>query len=386
MCNTSEMVEKSKKEKQDKRQKIDGLFYLLKQRNDAIDSIKKRKEKGSPEMIEWQKTKSKLEEKKKSLTEQYIRQYGSIRKYWEKETAMQYKHAVRNILRKTAENRAERIDKRFKKNVQIYVIFLEFKAARDKDCVINLESKISRWNERLEELVKEICKHTKDKFLGSTKSKQENASAQMAKLVSDVEKIEESIKSSKKELLELKLKASISDEKARLLREEMGYTVESFISYLERLKKRMEKQFKCEDLDESISNHLEGFEKTVQFIGIIEGLSKDVESNLQEICDAVTASSRTGIQVSFDMVTKRVYLTLNGKTYHDLTLEQYITYLKDETRPRDINDLEDSLKRLTESIESLRAFVPDFKNLTKKIAHFQKNLAEKKRMFECLRK
>jgi predicted RNase H-like nuclease (RuvC/YqgF family) len=133
-------------------------------------------------------------------------------------------------------------------------------------------------------------------------------------------------------------------------------------------------------------NHLKDFKNTVQCIWIIERFSEDVESNLQEICDAVKASSRSGIHVTFDMCTQRVNLVLNEKTYHDLSLIEYLTYLKDETRPRDIKDLEDSLKRLTESIESLRDFVPDFKNLTNKIAHFQKNLAEKKRMLECLRK
>jgi hypothetical protein len=86
------------------------------------------------------------------------------------------------------------------------------------------------------------------------------------------------------------------------------------------------------------------------------------------------------------MVTKLIILVIKEKTCHDLTLIEYLTYLKDETIPRDINNIEDSLKRLTESIESLRDFIPDFKNLTNKIAHFQKNLAEKKRMLECLRK
>jgi chromosome segregation ATPase len=386
MSNTSGRVEKSKKEKQAIRQKIKNLFYLLKQRNNAINYIKTRKEKGSPEMIEWEKIKAELEEEKKSLTELYIKKYG-LRIDWNEEIAKQYKHAVRNILRKTSSTpRAEHIDKRFKDNVERHVKSLELQAARDKDSLRELESDISRLKERLKDLVAEICEYAKDKLVGSPKWKQENASDKIANLESEVIKIQKSIEISEKELLELKPKASRSHEKAKLLREEMGNTVESFISYLERLNERMEKQFKCEDLDESISNRLKDFEKTVQFIRIIEGLSEDVESNLQQICDAVTASSRFGIHVSFDMCTRRINLILNGKTYHDLTLIGYLTYLKDETRPMDINDLEDSLKQLTVSIESLSALVPDFKNLTNKIAHFQKNLAEKKRMFNCLRK
>jgi hypothetical protein len=374
MCNTLQ-----------KRQKIRNLFYLLKQRKDAIRAIKKMEEQGSQEMIRSEKIKSKLEEKKIFLLEQHVKHHGP-RIDWDKETANRYKHYVRNILRKTSSNRSARIDKRFTENVGRYVKSLELQAARDKDSVSNLESNISRLNETLKGLVAKICEYTKDKFLGSTKCKQEKASTQIDKLEAEVKKIRESIEKSEQELLTLKPKASISHEKAKLLRQEMGYTVESFISYLELLRKRMDIQFECEDLDASISNHLKDFEKTVQIIGIIEGLSEDVDSNLQEICDAVTASSRSGIQVSFDMVTKLIILVIKEKTCHDLTLIEYLTYLKDETIPRDINNIEDSLKRLTESIESLRDFIPDFKNLTNKIAHFQKNLAEKKRMLECLRK
>jgi len=375
MCDTTRKDKDLKK----KHKEIRNLFYLLDERNNAIDAIEQMQESGSQFMIKWQKEKERLKKiyEKKNANGVFCTP---------DEYARWYKHAVRNIQRKAAGNRVEHIDKRFMNNVGRYVKSLELQAARDKDRVRNLESTISCLNERLNGLVAEICKYTKDKLVGSPKWKQENESIQIANLESEVKQIQASIEKSEKELLELKPKASISHEKARLLREEMGNTVESFISYLERLKKRMEKQNECEKLDESLSNHLKDFEKTHQCIGIIEKFSKEVDSNLQEICDAVKASSRSGLCALFDMCTKRINLFLNEKTHHDLTLIEYLTYLKDETRPMDINYLEDNLKQLTESIESLSALVPDFKNLTNKIAHFQKNLAEKKTMFNCLRK
>jgi hypothetical protein len=372
MCDTTQEDEELKKKNQDKKQKIHNLFYLLDERNNAIDVIKKMQESES-QLIEWQKERERLKSK-------YAKKNAKGVFYIPDEYAQEYRHAMRGILRKTAGNRAERIDMRFKKNVGRYVISLELKAVRDKDSVKNLESKISCWNKRLESLVQEICTYTRDTFLGSTEWKRENASTQIAKRESEVKQIQASIEKSEKELLTLKPKASISHEKAILLRKEMGYTVESFISYLERLKKRMEKQNECEKLEESLSNHLKDFEKTHQCIGIIEKFSKEVDSNLQEICDAVKDSSRSGLCALFDMCTKRINLFLNEKTHHDLTLIEYFTYLKDKTRPMDINNLEDSIKKLTESIESLSALVPDVKNLRSKLVHFQKLLAEKKRM------
>jgi hypothetical protein len=373
-----ELEEKRKQKEEQKRKQIDSqMLYLLDERKRVIEEIKEKQKNESSEMNKFQKEKNDLK-----------RIYGSIDGEGilyipaKSDSARDYKHAVRNILRKNSDNRAARVDKRFMNNIGRYVNLLELKAARDKDSLNNLESNISYWNKKLESLANEICKFTKDEILGSTESIRKYASTQIAIKRSEVKKIQASIKKSEQELLTLKQTANVSLEKAKSLRAKMGNTLESFISYLERLKK----QKAHEKLEDQMSDNLITFEKTRKSIEELEKLTKNVDSKLEEICDVVQNSSRSGLDASFDISRKRVNMVLKYTSFHTITLIEYLHYLKTQMRPNDVKKLEKSITeiclKITERIDSLSALDPDVESLRCKIEKYNKLLEEKKRMFK----
>jgi len=207
------------------------LLYLLDQRNKAIDAIKKMQEKGSPEMIEWQ-------EDKEEIKNRFSKVDANGRVYIPEKNKEKYKHAVRGILRKTAGNRAQRIDTRFMRNIERYLKSFEKDASRQEETVESLGLRVSGLKESLERLVDDICKFTKNEILGSTKSIREDASKRIATLRLSVEEKQKSIEDSEQNLLKSKPEASIAREKAKFFRQKMGCTLKSFISYLESLKKK----------------------------------------------------------------------------------------------------------------------------------------------------
>jgi hypothetical protein len=348
------------------------LLDLLDQRNKAIAEIEIVQKPGSPQMIKWQKDREKIK-KRYSVTNPN----GVV--YIPAEHERAYRHAIRRISRKTAGNRAERVDTRFTKNIERYLKSFENEASRQEKTVESLVFYISDLKQSLERLVDDICKFTKNEILGSTKSISEDASKRIATLRLSVEEKQKSIEDLEQDLLKSKPKASIAREKAKFFREKMGCTLKSFISYLENLKKK-----EHEKLEEFMrNNELNDFEKTQTCILKLEKFTKEVDSNLEEICNAVQDSSRSGLHASFSISTKRVNLFLNKKTNHDMTLMDYLHYLKDSTRKRDVEELQKSItqicSKITERIECLSALDPDVEFLRGRIKHYNELLEEKKR-------
>jgi hypothetical protein len=133
--------------------------------------------------------------------------------------------------------RVSRINVRFKANVERPVKLLELHAKSDEDRIGVLNFCIKNLDKTLEELVSEICNLTRNELLASTEREKKKALDQIAILRLRVEEKKKMLNDSNQELLILTPKARISREKANSLRKEMGCTVESFISYLERLQR-----------------------------------------------------------------------------------------------------------------------------------------------------
>lgn len=131
-----------------------------------------------------------------------------------------------------AQKRAIRIDKTFKDNVEKHIIPFECDAKRAEDRLDVKKFCIENFKKTLVELVNEI-----DALLASNESKKEKESNHISLLQRSVEEKKKSLKDSEQELFKLTSEARISREKANSLRKEMGYTVQSFISYLERQRK-----------------------------------------------------------------------------------------------------------------------------------------------------
>jgi esterase/lipase len=177
----------------------------------------------------------------------------------------------------------------------------------------------------------------------------------------------------------LKPNAHRAREKAESLRKEMGYTLESFISYLERLRMQIDQENKERFLDDELKN----FEKTHKCILKLAELTKNVDSNLEEIRNTVEEGSRSGLDASFDISRKRVNMILNYKSFHNITLIEYLHYLKYTTIPNDVEKLEKSITeiclKITERIESNSVFASEVESLRCKIKYYNELLEEKKR-------
>lgn len=146
------------------------------------------------------------------------------------------------IKKDNSTERVARINDTFKANFERPVKLLELHANSDEDRIGVLNFCIKNYNKTLEELVIEICNLTRIELLASTEREKKKALDQIAILRLRVEEKKKMLNDSNQELLILTPKARISREKANSLRKEIGCTVESFISYLERLQREREQE------------------------------------------------------------------------------------------------------------------------------------------------
>jgi len=383
-----------------KQEMLANWLYLNDERVKAITEVERVQKPDSPEMIEWLEDLAFNKEQMLDAKDQILRSHHfSWNEYLKKHEKRrsgdtrkkrqngecpykELKNKVRNLERKINPHRANLVNERFMKNVGKYVNSLEDKASHAEMGVRRLSCRIEDLKKSIRYLADEICKITKDGMLSSCASTREEASKEIASHQSTMEKKLKSIEDSEQDLLELKSNASVACEKAASFRKEMGYTLDSFLLSLERLRERINKKKELDAITRSLDSILYHFEKNQKCILELEKLIKDVDSNLTQIWEAVEKNSRPTMSGSFHISTKCVKLLLNDKA-HDITLTHYLHHLKAGTRVSDIQNIQTLVTRIcskiTEQIASHSVFDPDVEYLRGKITHYNELLEEKKR-------
>jgi hypothetical protein len=376
-------------------------LYLESERKNAIAEVKRVQKPDSPEMIKWLKD---LEFNKEQMLrakdqilksglltwDEHLRRHekrksGDKRRKRQKDECpyKKFKNVVRSLERKIHPNRANLIDERFMENVGRYVDSFEDKASHAEMKARDLSRKIENLKESIKYLADEICNITKDGMLSSYASTREEASKKIAANKIRIEQELKSIEDSKQEILTLQSEASVARAKAIPLRKEMGYTLDSFLVSLERLRERINKKKEHDAVRRSLDSNLAHFENNQRCILELEKLFNDVDSNLPQIREAIEKNSRENMSASFDISTKRVNLFLNKKTNYDITLMEYLHQLKAGTRVSDIQNIQTLVTRIcskiTEQIASHSVFDPDVEFLRGRIKHYNELLEEKKR-------
>jgi hypothetical protein len=397
-------MEEQKKEKTKRvQQMFKNWLYLLDQRNAALMEIQRVQKADSAEMIKCQKdlvfNKKQMFLEKDKVSRSNVNWSDYLKRHKKRESGdkrqkrqngecpyKEYKNIVRNLERKIHPDRAKLIDKKFMENVGRYVKSFEDEVSDAEMSIRHLSSNIEYSKKIIENLADEICKFTKNGMLSLSPSTREEASTQIAIRQLKIEKELKSIEDSKKEILTWQSKESVAREKATSLREEMGYTLESFVLSLERLRERIKKNNDEQyDVIQSLDSKLFHFEKNQTCIRELEKLINDVDSNLPQIREAVKKNSRPNMSGSFDISTKRVKLCLGVKE-HDITLTEYLYHLKAGTRVRDIQNIQSIVpvicSKINEQIASHSIFDPDVEFLRGKIKHYNELLEEKKRSCE----
>jgi hypothetical protein len=343
------MSDKKKTKPKKEKDIISNMVYLLTERNRAIAEIERVQKATSPEMIEWERCK-KLWKQRYAVTNP---DDGSL--YIPDENVWMYRRKTRRFLRNKSETRAAKIDKKFAKNIERCIESLEENLSKTGR---RLELQISSLKKNLESLVDDICRLTRDQFLGSTKCIREDASERIAILTREVEDKMKSIEASEQELLTLSEEELKALEKARSRRKEMGNTLESFISYLELLKKRSD----YEKFEDSLKIYLSYFDTNQCCIRQIEKFLDGTDGDLGKLSEVVENNRSNCMCASFDVLTKMVTLVLNNFDRHVIDLPSYLHHLKEETRKSDIKRLEKHIGEISSTrtgwIERLRCLDP----------------------------
>jgi hypothetical protein len=324
------MSDKKKTKPKEEEDILRNMVYLFGERNKAIEEIEKVQKAGSPEMKKWEEDlgfnkEQMLLEKKKILNSHvnwsdYLRQHEK-RKSGDKRQKRQrgeclykeYKNIVRKLERKIHPDRAMFINERFVKNIE--------------RCIESLEENLSE----------------------------------------DVRRIK-SIEASEQELLRLSEDELKALEKAKSRRKEMGNTLESFISYLELLKKRSD----YEKFEDSLKFYLSDFDTNQCCIMQIEKFLDGTDDDLGKLSDVVEDNYRpNSMSASFDASTQMVTLYLNNFDRHVIDLSHYLHHLKEGPRKSDIERLEKHIGEISSTrtgwIAHLRCLDPKVKENLPKI-------------------
>jgi hypothetical protein len=239
-------------------------------------------------------------------------------------------------------NRRNEIIKKYFKNVQKHVLSMESNARDAETNVLRTRQIILDLKKSIEEIVPKMQEHLKNELLGETESERSSAKEESKRLHDEVVKLRQSIQECEEEIPEQESIARAFRFEATSIRKEIGFTMESFDRYLD----IVQEQEKYQDIEKyRLEFTLSDFNKNNDCICLLDGLIKDVGSNLEQIGKVVKANWRRQMSASFDASSRIVTLFLDYEP-HDITLSHYLYHLKEGTRKSDIKRLEEYFDKL----------------------------------------